>query len=1219
MFHHSRAFLRLLGRLVLVGYFVLALAVLGVRYWLLPNIDQFRPYIAQQLSLALDTEVSVAAVSAEWPGLNPSLALKDVVLMDPQGQTVFSVPAVQARLSWRSLFGLQPRFIDLQANDMDLTVRRDADQRLHVLGRQFDVDASADTDVSLNAGAIHWLASQQRIALHDTVIRWIDDTRSAPPLVLQGVTLDIRNRGAHHAFSLVATPPEGLGKLLDMRGDFARALSDQQDSIALATGHGQLYVHVDAMQPLAWAPWLDIPQDLKSGQISAKAWLQVSQGRVSHVTLDAAVDQGHWEIDQDSHVVADYATLYLDGSFADFARVLGQDTGAVALDETLAPRAGLAYRIQSRHLSLRDLHTFAGPLAVEHFDAQGQLSYGPEGWRVQADSLDVRNADVDARLHGVWRQDDSPAGVIDLQGRVARASVAAIVDYLPLEVDADAREWMSYGLAAGEIYDASVLLRGELWHFPFDGAADRGDFHISGKFRNTLIDYMPPEGKELGWPALRDMDGKVAMRRAGLALQVDNATLLPDGKQPVQVSQLTASINSMERDTVLQIDGNTQGEASAYLGLMQHSPLGGLLDEVFNHSTATGLWRVPLSLTIPLPDADHTTVKGHIQFDGGQVSLTPELPEFQKVQGSLGFTEEQVTATDMTAQLLGGGVSISGELGGQGKGLQMQGTTTATALTDYVGQPGMQRLKGEMDYQLSLQELPDGTMAVDVASDLRGMALDLPAPLTKAAQVTMPLKAKWRVVPSSKKPSVLDIALGQDVAVRLLHKGANTKGPYFYAGTVGVRQQPDMLPAGMRVDLQYPDFDADAWQKVADEFSVSTNTNTDAAGNERPLLPQVHELRLQAQRARFLGLWLDELTYTVKRSDAQQWRADITSSQTAGTLRWREERGQVVGPVQADFHRLALGTEASAQPVDGGVADEGGADEGLVSSLKIDENLKLPAINLKVKNLRLYGGEVGELDLVGVNQAQGQVWQLEKLTLTSPWAALNGTGVWRLQGPDRGLVLDASAEFNDVGKYFEQLGLTDVMVGGQGSLKGKLEWRNMPWDFSKADLNGQLAVALDKGRFQTMGSHSARLLELLSFQSFSRLARMDLNPTNLVKDGYPYDSLRGTLILDKGIASTHDYRIIGPVGTIVLDGQTSLLDETLNARAVVIPNLDVSGAAIAAGIAINPIVGIGAFLTQWLLKAPLAKAMTVQYHIGGTWDEPKITERDADPQEAVPN
>ena len=62
----------------------------------------------------------------------------------------------------------------------------------------------------------------------------------------------------------------------------------------------------------------------------------------------------------------------------------------------------------------------------------------------------------------------------------------------------------------------------------------------------------------------------------------------------------------------------------------------------------------------------------------------------------------------------------------------------------------------------------------------------------------------------------------------------------------------------------------------------------------------------------------------------------------------------------------------------------------------------------------------------------------------------------------------------------------------------------------------------------------------------------------------------------------------------------------LDLRAVVIPNIDVSGAAIAAGVARNPVVGIGAFLAQWVLKTPLAAAMTAQYKIDGNWDEPEV-------------
>jgi uncharacterized protein YhdP len=159
-----------------------------------------------------------------------------------------------------------------------------------------------------------------------------------------------------------------------------------------------------------------------------------------------------------------------------------------------------------------------------------------------------------------------------------------------------------------------------------------------------------------------------------------------------------------------------------------------------------------------------------------------------------------------------------------------------------------------------------------------------------------------------------------------------------------------------------------------------------------------------------------------------------------------------------------------------------------------------------------------------------------------------------------------------------------------------------------SDVNGTVSFDLAKGRFSKVDSYSARLLELLSLQSVKRLARLDFNPGSLMRDGFPFDNLRGTLVSRDGVLSTHDYRINGPAGTIALEGKTSLMDKTLDLQAVVIPNLDVSGAAIAAGIAINPIVGVGAFLGQWLLQAPLSQAMAAQYRISGTWDEPEIQE-----------
>jgi uncharacterized protein YhdP len=188
----------------------------------------------------------------------------------------------------------------------------------------------------------------------------------------------------------------------------------------------------------------------------------------------------------------------------------------------------------------------------------------------------------------------------------------------------------------------------------------------------------------------------------------------------------------------------------------------------------------------------------------------------------------------------------------------------------------------------------------------------------------------------------------------------------------------------------------------------------------------------------------------------------------------------------------------------------------------------------------------------------------------------------------------------------DRAGWKGVMVGGKGDLKGSFEWRNLPWTHNKADLRGDLQVSLDKGRFPKLGSHTAKLLEFLSLQSIARLTKLDSGLAGLLHEGVPFDHLRGSVSLSQGVAQVHDYKLIGSVGTILLEGTTNIMDQTLNMQAVVVPNLDVSGAAIAAGIAVNPIIGLGAFITQWLLKTPLAKVMTSHYRITGSWDEPKV-------------
>ncbi len=1200
---------RLLGRLALAVYFFLALSFLALRYWVLPHIDHWRPQIAQMLSATLGSQVTLDKVTANWSGLNPVFELGGMAFSDSQQRAVLRLPEVQAVLSWRSLFDWSPRFQRIEATGLDLRVRRDRQRQFWVLGRSFELGGAQDEDLHISRTALGWLLGQRQIVLNDSTLRWVDETRSVAPLVLRQVDLKLTSQAGEHHVSLSATPPPGLGGGFDLRGQFTALAPRPDDSVG--AWDALLYVRVDEMQPLNWRTWIDMPSSLDSGEVSAQAWLEVEQGQLARLTSDVAVRNGHWSIGKGSDLRADSARLYLSGPWLGFKGMFSPLALSAQGPGVATDSVDIELRLQAQALTLRRDDLFSHPIAVDEAGVYGRVGRQDDGTiKAVFDRALIVNDDMDAQLRGSWAEGgSSAAGLVDITGIFKRASIAAIGDYLPNSVNADARRWMAESLLDGQIHNAQLRLSGDLAHFPFDEDPGQGDFKVEGRYSNGVIDYVPAEQGKPGWPRLTAMSGAVGMYRSDLRLTAETATMWTTPATSVALSHVRARIPDLVNESVLTVQGETAGQGPAYMALMTHSPLGGLLGGVFDESRGEGAWKVPLHLTIPLSHSDDSTVRGAIRFDGAGVSLSPESPAFTQVVGELHFSETGVSAQNLKARFLGGGVVLNGGLGGDRKGLTMRGQTSATALAALVDLEGMGRLAGQLSYQASLRYAkPDG-YALTIDSDLKGLALDLPEPLGKSAQSPLPLQVQW-LDKGKASDSVLSLAVGSVAKARFMHRKKESKGAYFYAGVVGVNQSPEPLSAGLNIDVAYPRVDMRAWDQVVDEFSSMPA----AAGRTRgrPLLPAVQQFRLQSKLAEFQDFKLDGLTLHARQPEPARWRVDVSSAQTVGTLFWREASGKVAGKVDARFQRLALG---AAEDEELAATDDDDALSGF------NEYLDIPAVNLEVDELTLYGRHVGHLSVEGVNQARGELWQLNKLRLSAASAQLNGTGMWRLTGPRRGLVLDAKAQFTDLGQYLDQLGMQNVMTGGRGTLNGRLEWHNLPWRYQKSDLNGELDVELFNGRFMTLNSRSARLLELLSLQSIQRLATFKFNPANLAKDGFPFDDLRGKIDIDQGVLGTANYRVTGPVATIVMGGDINLMTRKIDLQAVVVPNLDVSGAAIAAGIAVNPIVGIGAFLTQWLLRSPLAKAMTVQYQVSGDWDEPRITEvaQTSEPEKEAPH
>src|SRR5262249_49676323 len=56
---------------------------------------------------------------------------------------------------------------------------------------------------------------------------------------------------------------------------------------------------------------------------------------------------------------------------------------------------------------------------------------------------------------------------------------------------------------------------------------------------------------------------------------------------------------------------------------------------------------------------------------------------------------------------------------------------------------------------------------------------------------------------------------------------------------------------------------------------------------------------------------------------------------------------------------------------------------------------------------------------------------------------------------------------------------------------------------------------------------------------------------------------------------------------------------------VVVPEIN-AGAASLAYATINPVIGLGTFLAQLFLRNPLARAGTREFHVQGSWADPKV-------------
>ena len=840
--------------------------------------------------------------------------------------------------------------------------------------------------------------------------------------------------------------------------------------------------------------------------------------------------------------------------------------------------------------------------------------------------LSLSNADVTGDFKGSWKPSPlaDSLGILDLQGTVQQGDASRVHRYLPLNISQSVRYYVRDSVLKGSLQGFGVKIKGDLKKLPFANPKE-GEFRFAGKVKEAQYAYVPPENLKTAnrnassegiWPTMSSVNADIVFDRLNFKV---NGASGKWGNMPF--TQIKAEIPSLKDPVIVNVQGESKASANLVLNELRLSPVNNMLSGALAQASSTGTLTTRLKMSLPLADLEKTSLQGSVALSGNDIRMQSVLPVFEKALGSIQFTEAGFNLTGVNGQFLGGPIKLEGgtrKLAPRSTEanplIRIQGQVTANGLRQAKEIPALsllaQHADGASNYTASLG-FKGGQSELSIQSQLQGMALSLPAPLHKRADEQVAFKFENLVQglstsnPSKALRDQLQLTWGRTMSATYLRdiSGADPRviqgrwqvGENF--ATPGVA----LAETGVTASFNLPSFSVDDWVQVLSPPKSSPAWRPPAQSSALSAAAQSYlptRMTLKANEVMVQGRQLRSVLVSGSR-EGYVWRSNLDAKEFSGYLEYRQANNQNAGRIYARLARLSLPPSA----------------DQAVESLLEDSPLSIPALDIVVEDLELRGKKLGRVEIEATNTetnlprntASGE-WRLNKLNITLPEASFKSSGRWVTSKdgtqPAR-TEMNFRLDVSDAGNLLTRLGTKDALRGGAGKLEGQVNWQGSPMTLHYPSLGGRFNVNIGRGQFLQAEPGVAKLLGVLSLQALPRRLLFDFR--DVFSAGFAFDTVRGDVLIQQGIASTRNLQMKGVNAIVQMDGSSDIEKETQNLRVLILPEVDAGTASLLAGIALNPAIGLSTFLAQLILKQPLSRVNTQEFLIDGTWSDPKVT------------
>ncbi|KAB0501802.1 YhdP family protein [Pseudomonas moorei] len=828
-------------------------------------------------------------------------------------------------------------------------------------------------------------------------------------------------------------------------------------------------------------------------------------------------------------------------------------------------------RMDSKDFMLHLDPIFAKPWQYIQANARLTWKLDKEGFTLIAPYLKVLGeegkiaGDFLIRLHFDHNQEDYMdlrVGMVDGDGRYT-------AKYLPAVLSPALDEWLRTAILKGAVDQGFFQYQGSLNHGAEDAARSISLFF---KVHDAELAFQP------GWPHVSKVTGDVFVEDSGVRILASKGQLLD-----TQVSDIYVNIPHVPEGQSIHLflDGGFAGGLGDGLKILKEAPIG--TADTFAGWEGEGDLQGKLKLDIPLVKGeqpkiivDFKTAKAHLKLPEPPLELTQLKGDF-RFDSSKGLSGQNITAKafdkPVSAQIFADG--REGKLNTRVTAL---GQVEVKKLANWLSVTQPLPASGVIPYQLQLT-LNGGDSQLIVSSNLKGVAVDLPAPFGMSAETGRDTTFRMTLQGAERRYWVNYGELANFTFAAPPGNFAEGRGELFLGNGNAV------LPGakGLRVRGVLSELEVGPWQDLVNKYA-----GQDPGGSAKQLLSSAD---FKVGKLSALGTTLDQASVQLTRKPAA-WALQLDSQQVKGTASIPDAKA---APMVINLQYVRL-----PAPDPKVLADENSPDP-----LASVDPTKIPALDITINQLFQGNDLVGAWSLKVRPTAKGIA--LNSLDMGLKGILLQGSGGWEGAPGSSTSWYKGRISGKNLADVLKGWGFAPSVTSQEFRMDVDGRWPGSPAWLASKRFSGTLNASMSEGQFVEVegGAQALRVFGLLNFNSIGRRLRLDFS--DLFGKGLSYDRVKGLLVATNGVYVTREpIQMTGPSSNVELDGTLNLVGDQIDAKLMV--TLPVTNnLPIAALIVGAPAVGGALFLIDKLIGDRVARFASVKYTVKGPWKEPKIT------------